>query len=111
MEQDQAPKGRPRTAKTPPAAATGPTEEELSRIARQAVRQPADPRLDSELARMGLGGEPVETHPAQPRARSATIGPELERLHGDVRRLERMTWGLAAAVVVLAVLVVYLLVR
>ena len=60
---------------------------------------------------MGLGGEPVETHPAQPRARSATIGPELERLHGDVRRLERMTWGLAAAVVVLAVLVVYLLVR
>ena len=111
MEQDEAPKSQPRTPKTPPAPAAGPTEEELSRIARQAVRQPADPRLDSELARMGLGGEPVEPHAGQPRVRAAAIGPELEKLHADVKRLERMTWGLAAAIVVLAVVVVYLLVR
>ena len=83
MEQDEAPKGQPRTPKTPSAAAAGPTEEELSRIARQAVRQPADPRLDSELARMGLGGDPVEPHAGQPRVRAA-IGPELEKLHVDV---------------------------
>ena len=111
MEQDEAPKSQPRTPKTPPAPASGPTEEELSRIARQAVRQPADPRLDSELARKGLGGEPVEPHAGQPRARAAAIGPELEKLHADVKRLERMTWALAAAIVVLAVAVVYLMVR
>jgi uncharacterized membrane protein len=111
MEQDEAPKGQPRTPKTTPAAAAGPTEEELSRIAREAVRQPADPRLDRELERMGLGGEPVDAHPVQPRARVATIGPELEQLHADIRRLERMTWGLVVVTVVLVVAVVYLLVR
>jgi hypothetical protein len=112
MEQDDAPKGRPRTTKTTPAAATGPTEEELSRIARQAVRQPADPRLDSELARMGLGdSEPVDGHAAQPRVRAAAIGPELEQLHKDVKRLEGMVWGLVIAVAILVVALVYLLVR
>ena len=111
MEQDEAPKGQPRTPKTPSAAAAGPTEEELSRIARQAVRQPADPRLDSELARMGLGGEPVEPHAGQPRVRAAAIGPELEKLHVDVKRLERMTWGLVVVTVVLVLAVVYLLIR
>jgi hypothetical protein len=112
MEQDEAPKSRPRTPKTAPAATSGPTEEELSRIARQAVRQPADPRLDSELARMGLGGsESSDAHPAQPRARAAAIGPELEKLHGDVKRLERMVWGLVVVVAILVVAVVYLLVR
>ncbi|HEV8403696.1 MAG TPA: hypothetical protein VGQ31_11765 [Candidatus Limnocylindrales bacterium] len=112
MEQDQAPKSRPRTPKTVPAQASGPTEEELSRIAREAVRQPADPRLDSELARMGLGGDDaVDPHPAPSRARAAAIGPELEGLHKEVQRLERMVWGLVVVIAVLVVAVVYLLVR
>jgi hypothetical protein len=112
MEQDEAPKGRPRTSKPIAPAASGPTEEELSRIARQAVRQPADPRLDSELARMGLGdSDSVEAHPTQPRARAAAIGPELDKLHGEVKRLERMVWGLVVVTAILVVAVVYLLAR
>ena len=112
MEQDEAPKSRPHTSKLTAAPATGPTEEELSRIAREAVRQPADPRLDRELERMGLGAtEPLDAHPASPRARAATIGPELEALHRDVRRLERIAWGLIVVTAILIVAVVYLLVR
>jgi hypothetical protein len=112
MEQDPAPKSPPRSPKTPAAPAAGPTEEELSRIARQAVRQPADPRLDAELARMGLGdSDPIDSHPAQSRARATAIGPELEALHQDIRRLERFTWGLVIVTAILVVAVVYLLVR
>ena len=114
MDQDEGPKSRPRTSKTT-AATAGPTEEELSRIAREAVRQPADPRLDRELERMGLGAsaplEPHATHHAGPQARTATIGPEVEKLQSDVRRLERMVWALVIVAVVLAVAVGYLLVR
>ena len=86
MEQDEAPKGQPRTPKTPSAAAAGPTEEELSRRSR-------------------------EPHAGQPRVRAAAIGPELEKLHVDVKRLERMTWGLVVVTVVLVLAVVYLLIR
>ena len=112
MEQDEAPKSRSHTSKTTPAPATGPTEEELSRIAREAVRQPADPRLDRELERMGLGAaEPLDAHPTPPRARAAAIGPELEKLHDDVRRLEMIALGLTVITAILVVAVVYLLVR
>ena len=112
MEQDEAPKGRPRTSKPTPAPAAGPTEEELSRIARQAVRQPPDPRLDRELERMGLGAaQPPDPHAAHPQTRVAAIGPELEGLQGDVRRLESMVWGLIVVTAILVVAVVYLLVR
>ena len=110
MDNDDPSTSRARSSKTEPAPAL--TEAELSRIARQAVRQPADPRLDSELARMGLGAaEPHDPLPGQPRARPVAAGPELERLGKQVRRLERVVWVLAGATVVLALAVVFLLVR
>ena len=40
-----------------------PTEEELSRAAREAVRQPADPRLDAQLMRLGLLPDDAEEEP------------------------------------------------
>ncbi len=47
-----------------------PTEAELSRIAREAVRQPADPRLDKQLERMGLTDAP-----AAPSSRRSRLSP------------------------------------
>jgi hypothetical protein len=111
MEHDDTPKSRPRSPKAEPTPA--PTEGELSRVARAAVRQPPDPRLDKQLARMGLmdTSEPAEPQPGQPTGRSVAIGPELERLHQELRRIEVILWVLVAVVGILAVMVVVLLVR
>ncbi len=112
MDHDDPAKTRPR----PPArteALPAPTEAELSRIAREAVRQSADPRLDSELARMGLGetAPPRDALPGQARGRPATVDPELERLRGQLRRTELMLRALVVVTVILAVVVVVLLIR
>ena len=106
MDHDDGAKGRPSSPKAP-------TEGEMSRIAREAVRQPPDPRLDRELARMGLtdAPEPTESQPGQPRARGVAIGPELESLRKHLRRVEAILWFLVVAVGILAVLVVVLFVR
>ncbi len=111
MDQDDAPKSRPRPPKTE--APPTPTEAELSRIAREAVRQSADPRLDSELARMGLGesAAPREAQAGQTRGRSVAVDPELDRLRGQLRRTELMLRVLVVVSVVLAIAVVLLLVR
>jgi hypothetical protein len=111
MDHDDAPKSRPRPTKAE--AMPAPTEAELSRIAREAVRQSADPRLDSELARMGLGQTalPREAQPGQVRGRPATADPELERLRGQLRRTERTLRVLVVVTVILAVVVVVLLIR
>lgn len=86
-----------------------PTDAELSRIARDAVRQPADPRLDKQLERMGLTDAPA------PAARSAVapvaIDTTVEALQRRLRRVESMVWVLVAAVGILAVAVVVLLLR
>jgi len=49
-----------------PDPAPAPNDAELSRITREAVRQPADPRLDRQLVRMGLTGtsEPAGGQPS-----------------------------------------------
>jgi hypothetical protein len=110
MDNDDPSTSRARSTKTEPAPAL--SEAELSKIARQAVRQPADPRLDSELARMGLGA--TEAHdplPGQSRARPVMTGQELERLGRQLRRLERVVWVLGVAIAILAVIVVFVLVR
>jgi hypothetical protein len=90
-----------------------PTDAELSRIAREAVRQPPDPRLDKELARMGLmeTSEPAEARPGQPRSRSVAAGSELESLLAKIRRIETILWVLVAVTLILAVLVVVLFIR
>ncbi len=111
MEPDDTPKPRPRPAKAE--ATPLPTEGELSRIAREAVRQAPDPRLDKQLARMGLAdpSPPAEPAPGQPASRSAVIGPELERVGKELWRIQVTLWVLVAVVGILAVLVVVLLFR
>ena len=91
-----------------------PNEAELSRIAREAVHQPADPRLDRQLARMGVmeTAEPRRSWPpGQATSQSVVSSAEVERLGARVRRLEMIAGVLAVAVVVLAVIAVILLVR
>ena len=101
----------PQSPKAEPMAA--PNEAELSRIAREAVHQPADPRLDRQLARMGVmeTAEPAASSPGQAASQPVVSSAEVERLGASVRRLEMMVGVLAVAVVVLAVIAVILLVR
>jgi hypothetical protein len=108
---DTSPKGRPVSPKTDPAAE--PSEGELSRMAREAVRQPPDPRLDKQLARLGLvdAAEPAEPRAPQPVGRPAELEAQIERLHDQLRRAQLATWALAGVAVILAVIVVVLLAR
>ena len=112
MDHDEAPVSRPQSPKAETIAA--PSEGELSRIARQAVHQPADPRLDRQLARM-IGvmetSEPAKAQPDQPTSRSAVSGSELERLDTKLHRIEIVLGALAAAVGILALVVAILLFR
>ena len=111
MEHDDPPMGRPRSPQSKQMPA--PTEAELSRVAREAVRQPPDPRLDKELARMGLmdAAEPAEPQPTQPTGLSVVIDPELERLRKEQRRIKVILWMLVAVIGILAVIVLVLLFR
>lgn len=108
---DDTPKSRPRSPKAEPTPA--PIDGELSRIAREAVRQPPDPRLDKQLARMGQMDtpEPAEPQPGKPTGRPVVIGPELERIRKELRRIEVILWVLVAVIGILAVIVVVLLFR
>ncbi len=96
MTQQRAPRAEP----TPPLS-----EAELSRIAREAVHQPADPRLDRQLARMGIMDAP---EPAKVRAElpSPMVATEqaLERISARLRRVEVLL-GLVAVGVGLTVLI------
>lgn len=105
---------RPKSPKAEPTP--GPTDAQLSRIARQAVHQPPDARLDKQLARMGLLDEPTPaeraaTQPGQQASPSVAIDPELERLRGNLRRARLIIWALVALSALLAVVVVALLIR
>jgi len=95
---------QPTKAETTPT----PTDAELSRIAREAVRQPADPRLDKQLERMGLTDAPMAVSQAKAHA---AIDPTVEALRGRLRRVESIVSVLVMAVVILAVAVVVLLLR
>jgi hypothetical protein len=90
-----------------------PTERELSRMGREAVRQPPDPRLDKELTRMGLMDAPdvAGAQPSQPRGRSVAVDPELERLRQRLRSVEVALLVVAVVAGILAVTVVILLAR
>jgi hypothetical protein len=107
---DDMPKTRPRPAKPEPTQ--GLSEAELSRMAREAVHQPADSRIDKQLARMGLiDGEAADAQVRQPSGTSTMAGPEIDRLRKELRRAHAMLWVLIAVAAVLAVIVVVLLVR
>jgi hypothetical protein len=124
MEDDITPKARPASPKAP--STSEPSEGELSRIAREAVRQPPDPRLEKQLAWMGLGDAPLPAERQQARAEPADPQPpprtgvpgaigatttDLEPLRAQLRRLELIVWALVGLTAVLAVLVLVLLVR
>ena len=96
---------QPAKAETTPT----PTDAELSRIAREAVRQPADPRLDKQLERMGLTDAPAAT--ASQAKAHVPIDPAVEAFQGRLRRVESIVWALIVAVAILAVAVVVLLLR
>jgi hypothetical protein len=111
MEHDDTPESRPHPPRAP--SAPPPTDAELSRIAREAVRQPADPRMDKQLARMGLTDtiEPQEHPASHARGRSTGTDEEVERLRVDLRRLRMIASVLGAVTAALAILVVVLLTR
>lgn len=117
-----------------PAAAEPTPEElqaaELSRAAREAVRQPADPRIDRQLARMGLATD--EAPPPEDGARvpaRVVRAEDLARLEDELadaqeaaadaqarvgrvdRRLRQLTWAVAIEGIAVALLAVLLLVR
>jgi hypothetical protein len=111
MDQEETSMSQPQSPKAEPLAA--PNEAELSRIAREAVHQPADPRLDRQLARMGVmeSAGPAAGSPSQAISQPVVSGAEVELLGARVRRLEMIAGVLAVAVVVLAVIAIALLVR
>ena len=88
-------------------SAASPSDAELSRIAREAVRQPADPRLDKQLARMGLTDDPAPA--AAPPASGRNEGTA--ELQSRLRLLQTVVWLLVAAVVILSAAVILLLIR
>jgi hypothetical protein len=121
------------TEAPPPEPTPQPTPEELqaaelSRAAREAVRHPADPRIDRQLARMGLA-ESTEEPPREDGARvpaRVVRAEDLARLEDELaeareaaadaqarlaradRRLQLLTWAVTIegiAVAILAVLV------
>ena len=111
-------------AVTPPAEPT-PEElqaAELSRAAREAVRQPADPRIDRQLARMGLADDEDPTQnglriPARGvRAEDVDrieekLASTLASLAAVERRVSLVTWVVTLEGVAVAVLAVLLLIR
>jgi hypothetical protein len=108
---DDTPESQPRSPKVE--GTPRPTEAELSRIAREAVHQPPDARLDKQLVRMGLldASEPAEPQPARPTSRPVANDTELERLREDLRRARMGLALLAGITAVLAFVVVLLLSR
>ena len=91
---------------------SGPSEAELSRIAREAVHQAPDAHLDKQLARMGLlDTVPAESQPGQPASPPAEIDAALDRLREELRRTRLILRVLVAVIAILAVVVVVLLVR
>jgi hypothetical protein len=104
---DETPTTRPPT----PAAEPTTSDAELSRIAREAVRQPADPRMDRQLARMGLtDGADDDARRASPAAGPSALSTanaaRIEQLASRVRWLQVLVVVLLIAVVALAVALV-----
>jgi hypothetical protein len=102
---------RPPSAKTEPEGA--PNDEALSRIAREAVHQPADPRLDRQLERLGVMDPPESGGSSSRRSSnaSASTGAELERLSAKIGRIQTMVWVLAVIVGIVVVVEVVQLLR
>ncbi|HEU5204336.1 MAG TPA: hypothetical protein VFU17_08570 [Candidatus Limnocylindrales bacterium] len=95
---------------------------ELSRAAREAVRH-TDPRIDRQLARMGLADPEEEAGDAPVRPQVRVVRPEdMDRLAEDVsaarvavaranQRVNLLTWVVTAEGIAVAVLALLLLFR
>ena len=95
---------------------------ELSRAAREAVRQPADPRIDRQLARMGLADDEDPTQNG-PRASARSVRAEdVDRIEEELtatraalaameRRVNLVTWIVTLEGITVAILAVFLLLR
>ena len=113
MDHEETAVSRPPSPKAETIAA--PSDAELSRIAREAVHQPADPRLDRQLARMIGVMDPsasADSRPAQPNASPAVVSAaDLERVRARLRFVEMVVGALVATVVILGLAVGLLLLR
>jgi len=95
---------------------------ELSRAAREAVRH-TDPRIDRQLARMGLADPEEEAGDARVRPQVRVVRPEdVDRLAEDVsaareavaranQRVNLLTWVVTAEGIAVAILALLLLFR
>ena len=117
MDNDATSSSPAASPRTDTVAATN--EAELSRSARQAIHQPADPRLDRQLAWMGLAETPV---PARDQPREPTgewapasevrrLGSEVQHLDARLRRIEFVLGAVVAVVGVVALLELVLILR
>ena len=89
-----------------------PSEAELSRIAREAVHQPADPRLDRQLARLGVMDPPAPGKAEAGLPSPAVVSdPALERISARLRRVEMLLGVVAVGIAITAVAAVALLLR
>jgi hypothetical protein len=102
---------RPPSPKTEPEGA--PSDEALSRIAREAVHQPADPRLDRQLARLGVMDVPETADAASRRTPSApaATAADVARLEAKLGRTQSILWLVVVAVGIVVVLEVIQLLR
>jgi len=123
------PPDAPPDAEDPPPDTEDPppepeTSEALSRAAREAVRQPPDPRLERSFAHLGTGADAPPATPARPaRPRSqASLEADAARIREEIaawrtsaerlgRQLEIVTWVLIAVAAVFALLSLIILVR
>ena len=116
------PRDAPPDAEDPPPEPE--TSEALSRAAREAVRQPPDPRLERSFAHLGTGADAPPATPARlarPRSQAsleadaAVIREEIAAWRTSAERLGRqleiVTWVLIAVAAIFALLSLIILVR
>ena len=95
---------------------------ELSRAAREAVRQPADPRIDRQLARMGLADDEDPTQNGLRVPARGVRTEDVDRIEEELaatraalaaveRRVNLVTWVVTLEGVAVAILAVLLLLR
>ena len=95
---------------------------ELSRAAREAVRQPADPRIDRQLARMGLADDEDPTQNALKAPARGVRADDVDRIEEELastraalagmeRRVNLVTWVVTLEGIAVAILAVLLLLR
>ena len=95
---------------------------ELSRAAREAVRQPADPRIDRQLARMGLADDEDPTQNGPRTAARSVRAEDVDRIEEELaatraalagveRRMNLVTWVVTLEGIAVAILALLLLLR